>query len=175
MSGIVKTLHTGRELPFVSVVTPTWNRAAFLPYLLYIYRRQDYPADRRELVILDDSPQSHLPIIQKLTQGHPEKFNIRYIHHPERLALGKKRNMLNELAVGEYILCMDDDDYYPADKISYTIGMMQKHRALISGSDQIPIWYSHINRIFKTHSFGKHHILNGTFCYHRNYLEKQSL
>lgn len=172
MSGIVKTLHTGRELPFVSVVTPTWNRAAFLPYLLYIYRRQDYPADRRELVILDDSPQSHLPIIQKLTQGHPEKFNIRYIHHPERLALGKKRNMLNELAVGEYILCMDDDDYYPADKISYTIGMMQKHRALISGSDQIPIWYSHINRIFKTHSFGKHHILNGTFCYHRNYLKK---
>lgn len=172
LSGIVKTLNTGRELPFVSVVTPTWNRAAFLPYLLYIYRRQDYPADRRELVILDDSPQSNLPIIQRLTQGHPEKFNIRYIHHPERLALGKKRNMLNELANGEYILCMDDDDYYPADKISYTIGMMQKHRALISGSDQIPIWYSHINRIFKTHSFGKHHILNGTFCYHRNYLKK---
>lgn len=170
--GIVKTLDTGRELPFVSVVTPTWNRAAFLPYLLYIYRRQDYPTDRRELVILDDSLQSNLSIIERLTQGHPEKFNIRYIHHPERLALGKKRNMLNELAEGEYILCMDDDDYYPADKISYTIGMMQKHRALISGSDQIPIWYSHINRIFKTRSFGPQHILNGTFCYHRNYLKK---
>ncbi|HFZ8994043.1 TPA: glycosyltransferase [Citrobacter freundii] len=172
MSGLIKTLDTGRELPFVSVVTPTWNRAAFLPYLLYMYRYQDYPADRRELVILDDSPQSNQPIIDKLTQGHPEKFNIRYIYHPERLALGKKRNMLNELARGEYILCMDDDDYYPADKISYTIGMMQKHRALISGSDQIPIWYSHINRIFKTHSFGRQHIPNGTFCYHRNYLRK---
>ncbi|WP_213135253.1 glycosyltransferase [Citrobacter sp. FP75] len=172
LTGIVKTLDTGREKPFVSVITPTWNRAAFLPYLLYMYRYQDYPADRRELVILDDSPQSHQSIIDRLTQNHPEKFNIRYIYHPEKLDLGKKRNMLNGLAQGEYILCMDDDDYYPADKISYTIEMMQRHRALISGSDQIPIWYSHINRIFKTRSFGPQNILNGTFCYHRNYLKK---
>lgn len=172
LSGVVKTLDTGRDKPFVSVITPTWNRPAFLPWLLYIYRYQDYPADRRELVILDDSPQSHLPIIQRLTQGHPEALNIRYIHHPEKLPLGKKRNMLNELAVGEYILCMDDDDFYPVDKISYTIAMMQRHRALISGSDQIPIWYSHINRLFKTHRFGPQNILNGTFCYHRNYLKK---
>ncbi|ENQ0000390.1 glycosyltransferase [Escherichia albertii] len=172
MQTFIKTLDTHREKPFVSVVTPTWNRSAFLPYLLYMYRYQDYPADRRELVILDDSPQSHQHIIDRLTDGTPEVFNIRYIHHPEKLPLGKKRNMLNNLASGEYILCMDDDDYYPADKISWTITMMQKHRALISGSDQIPIWYSHINRIFKSRSFGPHNILNGTFCYHRNYLKK---
>ncbi|WDB91995.1 glycosyltransferase [Escherichia albertii] len=172
MQTFIKTLDTHREKPFVSVVTPTWNRSAFLPYLLYMYRYQDYPADRRELVILDDSPQSHQHIIDRLTDGTPKVFNIRYIHHPEKLPLGKKRNMLNDLASGEYILCMDDDGYYPADKISWTITMMQKHRALISGSDQIPIWYSHINRIFKSRSFGPRNILNGTFCYHRNYLKK---
>lgn len=166
------TPAAGREKPFVSVVTPTWNRAAFLPYLLYMFRYQDYPADRRELVILDDSPQSHLDTINALTRNQPESLNIRYIHHPEKLNLGEKRNRLNALAKGEYIICMDDDDFYPADKISYTIAMMQRHRALISGSDQIPVWYSHINRVFKTHSFGDHHILNGTFCYHRNYLKK---
>lgn len=175
MQTLIKTLVTHRVKPFVSVVTPTWNRGAFLPYLLYMYRYQDYPADRRELIILDDSPQSHQHIIDRLTNGTPESFNIRYIHHPEKLPLGKKRNMLNELARGEYILCMDDDDYYSPDKISYSIAMMQKHRALISGSDQIPIWYSHINRIFKSRSFGPHNILNGTFCYHRNYLKKAPL
>ena len=83
LTGIVKTLDTGREKPFVSVITPTWNRGAFLPYLLYMFRYQDYPADRRELVILDDSPQSHQSIIDRLTQNHPEKFNIRYIYHAE--------------------------------------------------------------------------------------------
>ncbi|WP_318373205.1 glycosyltransferase [Enterobacter sp.] len=161
-----------RPLPFVSVVTPTWNRAAFLPYLLYMFRYQDYPADRRELIILDDSDTSQIDIINALTHKDPARFNIRYIHHPERLTLGKKRNMLNELARGEYIVCMDDDDFYPADKLSYTVSMMQRHGALISGSDRIPIWYSHINRIFKTHAFGEQHILNGTFAYHRNYLKK---
>ena len=70
--------------------------------------------------------------------------------------------MLNELARGEYILCMDDDDYYPADKISSTIAMMQKHRALISGSDQIPIWYSHQPHL--SAAAGPHNILNGTFA-----------
>ncbi|WP_072567794.1 glycosyltransferase [Enterobacter sp. SA187] len=161
-----------RPLPFVSVVTPTWNRAAFLPYLLYMFRYQDYPADRRELIILDDSDTSQIDTINALTNSDPARFNIRYIHHPERLALGKKRNMLNELARGEYIVCMDDDDFYPSDKLSYTVSMMQRHGALISGSDRIPIWYSHINRIFKTHAFGEQHILNGTFAYHRNYLKK---
>ena len=110
MQTLIKTLATARVKPFVSVVTPTWNRGAFLPYLLYMYRYQDYPADRRELIILDDSPQSHQHIIDRLTNGTPGSFNIRYIHHPEKLPLGKKRNMLNELARGEYILCMDDDD-----------------------------------------------------------------
>ncbi len=89
MQTLIKTLATQREKPFVSVVTPTWNRSAFLPYLLYMYRYQDYPADRRELVILDDSPQSHQHIIDRLTDGTPEAFNIRYIHHQERLPLGK--------------------------------------------------------------------------------------
>lgn len=160
------------QKPFVSVVTPTWQRAAFLPYLLYMFRYQDYPAERRELIILDDSPTSSLPMVNALTDNQPERYNIRYIHHPERLKLGKKRNMLNALANGEYIVCMDDDDFYPADKLSYTIEMMQRHGALISGSDQIPVWYSHIDRLFKTRRFGKQHILNGTFCYHRNYLKK---
>lgn len=160
------------EKPFVSVVTPTWQRAAFLPYLLYMFRYQDYPAERRELIILDDSPTSSLALVNALTRNQPERDNIRYIHHPGRLTLGKKRNMLNALAKGEYIVCMDDDDFYPADKLSYTIEMMQRHGALISGSDQIPVWYSHIDRVFKTRRFGKQHILNGTFCYHRNYLKK---
>lgn len=163
-------LRVKRPTPFVSVICPTWERSAFLPYLLYMFQYQDHPADRRELIILDDSAISQQPLIDSLLARDPSA-NVRYIHHPERLKLGKKRNMLNALAQGEYILCMDDDDYYPPDKISWTVAAMQQCGALISGSDRINIWYSHLNRIFKSHSFGKKHLLNGTFCYHRNYLK----
>lgn len=158
-----------RSTPFVSVICPTYNRREFLPYLLYIWQYQDYPADRRELVILDDSPASNADLIDMMVD--PSQPNVRYIHSPERLTLGNKRNRLNALAKGEYIICFDDDDYYAPDKISHQVAQMQTHRALFSGSDQIYIWYSHLDKIYLTHSFGARHALNGTFGYHRNLLK----
>lgn len=160
------------ELPFISVVTPTWNRHAFLPYLLYMFQYQDYPADRRELVILDDSPESCAELIATLTRYAPHPELIRYYHQRERMTIGAKRNRVNELARGEYIVCMDDDDFYRADKLSYTISEMRRHNALFAGCDRIPLWYSHINRIFMSTSQGPKHVLNGTFAYHRNFLKK---
>ncbi|PKH25396.1 glycosyl transferase family A [Enterobacterales bacterium CwR94] len=167
---MAKTSGVAREgeLPFVSVITPTWNRREFLPYLIYMFQYQDYPAEKRELVILDDSAESNADLVAMLNQK--QQFTIRYYHQTERLTIGAKRNKLNELARGEYIICMDDDDYYRSDKISYTIGEMRKHNALFAGCDQIPIWYSHINRIYRTSSISQHHALNGTFAYHRNFL-----
>jgi hypothetical protein len=156
--------------PFVSVVCPTWNRREFLPYLLYIFQYQDYPADKRELVILDDSEHSNEDLIAMMVDARLQ--NVRYIHSKERLALGKKRNMLNELAQGEYIICFDDDDYYPPNKISYQVGEMQRSNALFSGCDQIYVWYSHLDKIYLTNAFGASHALNGTFGLHRNLLKK---
>lgn len=156
--------------PFVSVVCPSYNRREFLPYLLYIYQYQDYPADKRELVILDDSEHSNEDLVSMMVDTSLQ--NVRYVHSKERLVLGKKRNMLNEMAQGEYIICFDDDDYYPANKISHQVQEMQRRNALFSGSDQIYIWYSHLDKIYLTHSFGQNHALNGTFGLHRNLLKK---
>ncbi|QGG09973.1 glycosyltransferase family 2 protein [Enterobacter cancerogenus] len=175
MSNLMQTLLKRQQqkktyaTPFVSVVCPTWNRRAFLPYLLYIFQYQDYPADKRELIILDDSEQSNEDLIAMMVD--PAVGNVRYVHSPERLDLGKKRNMLNEMASGEYILCFDDDDYYPPTKISTQVAAMQHNNALFSGSDTIYIWYSHLDKIYRTHAFGERHALNGTFGYHRNFLK----
>lgn len=161
---------TATSTPFVSVICPTFNRREFLPYLLYIYQYQNYPADKRELIVLDDSGHSNQDLIDMMVDSTEQ--NVRYIHSKARLALGKKRNMLNEMAQGEYIICFDDDDYYPPDKISYQVGEMQRHNALFSGCDQIYIWYSHLDKVYLTHPFGKNHALNGTFGLHRNLLRK---
>jgi glycosyltransferase involved in cell wall biosynthesis len=167
-----RQMRDNGPLPFVSVVTPTWNRRAFLPYLLYMFQYQDYPADRRELVILDDSPESNAELIASLTRYAPHPELIRYYHLTERLTIGAKRNRVNELAKGEFIVCMDDDDYYRPDKLSYTISEMRRHNALFAGCSQIPIWYSHVNRIFMSAEQGARNVLNGTFAYHRNFLKK---
>ncbi|AHG19664.2 glycosyl transferase family 2 [Chania multitudinisentens RB-25] len=158
------------QTPFVSVVCPTYQRREFLPYLLYIWQYQDYPPEQRELIILDDSPQSSAELVSMILQW--SEPNVRYLHIEKRLALGEKRNMLNDMARGEYIICFDDDDYYAPDKISYQVAQMLNSNALFSGCDQIYIWYSHLDKVYLTHPFGKRHALNGTFGYHRNLLKK---
>ena len=51
--------------PFVSVITPTYNRRKFLPILIHLYQQQTYPKELMELVILDDSPTSNADIVEK--------------------------------------------------------------------------------------------------------------
>ncbi|MGL6002571.1 MAG: glycosyltransferase [Plesiomonas sp.] len=160
-------MRNKKELPFVSVICPTYNRRSFLPTLLYMYQYQDYPINRRELIILDDSEKSNQDIIDLIDDTYGL---VKYIHLNKKEKLGKKRNMLNEMSNGEYILCMDDDDYYPPNKISYTIGEMLRTGAKISGSDEMYIWYSHINKIYKTKKISDRNACNGTFCYHRDFL-----
>ena len=89
------------SLPFVSCVTPTYNRRKFLPYLLYIYSYQEYPKNKRELVILDDSPESNQDLINEWLAKNPGE-NVNYVYKTEKIKLGRKRNMLNENSKRRY-------------------------------------------------------------------------
>ena len=43
------------ELPFVSCLCPTYRRPKLLENSIACFLAQDYPADRRELIVLDDA------------------------------------------------------------------------------------------------------------------------
>ena len=47
-------LNNPESLPFVSVLTPTYNRGKFIPYLIKCFLAQDYPQERMEWIIIDD-------------------------------------------------------------------------------------------------------------------------
>lgn len=57
------------------------------------------------------------------------------------MKLGKKRNTLNKLAKGEYIIFFDDNDYYCEDKIKHTIMRMIGNKSMFSGSSEMYIYY----------------------------------
>lgn len=156
--------------PFVSCICPTYNRRQFLPYLLHMFDYQTYPREKRELIILDDSLESNQDIIDQYKKNN----NIRYIHSPEKLPLGKKRNMLNTLVKGEYIMCMDDDDYYPPEKITYTITRMRSHKAVISGSSEMYLYFIKQDKMYRFEKLGPTHATNGTFTYHKSFLKEHS-
>ena len=43
-----------KELPFVSICTPTFNRRPFIPYIKKCFEHQTYPKERMEWIIIDD-------------------------------------------------------------------------------------------------------------------------
>ena len=155
--------------PFVSVITPTYNRREHLSYLIYQFNYQTYPKHLMELIILDDSPKSNEDIIPK---NDPR---IKYIYLPEKVFLGKKRNMLNSMVKGDIIVCMDDDDYYSKERVSHAVyKLTSQPKIKIAGSTNLHIFYPHIQKIYKFGPYGPYHGTNGTMAYKKSYLEDHS-
>lgn len=154
--------------PFVSVVTPTYNRREFLPMLIHLYQAQTYPRELRELVIIDDSVSSNEDLIPKSDKS------IRYIYLPEKITLGEKRNRLNNEAKGEIIICFDDDDYHYPDRIAYSVFKLNQEKADIGGCTIMDVYYTDTKQIFRYGPFGARHGSNGTFAYRKKYIENHA-
>lgn len=160
-----------KNRPYVICICPTYNRRIFLPNLLYMFNYQTYPKDRMLLLILDDSDNSNEDII-----NDSKLDNIKYVYSKDRITLGKKRNMLNNMALqmkAEYIICFDDDDYYPEDKISYTIRMMISRKSLISGCTTVYVYYTSLKKIYKFGPYNNNHCTNGTMAYHIDFIKNR--
>jgi hypothetical protein len=106
------------ELPKISVCIPTFNRSKFFKLILLNYKITTYPQDKIEWIILDDGAKNNKELIPK------EIKNIRYIYDNKKLNLGEKRNKLVSLSNNNFIVFMDDDDYYHPDSIKIRISQL---------------------------------------------------
>lgn len=90
------------EYPFISCKMITYGRVEFLEESLNSFLLQDYPADKCELVIVNDYP------MQKLVFDHPQ---VRIINLDETFTtIGDKENFATNLCKGDIICQWDDDD-----------------------------------------------------------------
>lgn len=124
----------------VSLITPTFNRQGFLPLLQKCFEAQSYPD--LEWLILDDSEQPD-PVL-----SHTTAKNIRYVHVPDRLSIGAKRNRLIEMAQGEMIAHFDDDDYYGPNYIQTAVKALEDTSADLALLDAFMVGHP------ETDSFG---------------------
>jgi GT2 family glycosyltransferase len=95
------------EPRFVSVVVPTWNRAAVLADCLAALRAQDYPRDRFEVIVVDDGSTDATPQIVREAQGGPLPV-LRYVRGDHR-GPNASRNAGIRIAKGDPICLVDDD------------------------------------------------------------------
>lgn len=153
--------------PFVSVLTPTYNRRQFIPAAIACFKAQTYPQDRMEWIVLDDGTDK----VGDLFAASGLK-NVRYVALPdgEKLPIGAKRNRIHELAKGEICVCWDDDDYYFPDRIRQSVMRLQCQKlAPVVGSTEIYMYFPDRDEIWSAGPYNSNHATNGTMAYWRSY------
>lgn len=153
--------------PFVSVLTPTYNRRKFLPAMIECYKAQTYPAKNMEWIILDDGTDCVKDVFDTLGKDIP---NLRYIRIEEKKLIGAKRNILNAEAKGDIIVAMDDDDYYHPDRVHHVVQKFgQNPKINLAGSSELYMFYTDIKEIYKLGPYNANHATNGTMAYRKSY------
>ena len=154
------------KCPFVSICTPTFNRRPFIPIIIKCFENQNYPKDKMEWIIVDDGTDK----IEDLVSHIPQ---VKYFKYEEKMSLGKKRNITNEKAKGDIIIYMDDDDYYPPDRVSHAILMLRTNpKALCAGSSAMFMYFKHLNKMYQFGPYGASHATAATFAFRRELLNE---
>ena len=147
--------------PLVSVCTPTFNRRPFIENMFRCFRNQNYPKDRIEWIIVDDGTDKIKDLIDKsgITQ-------IKYFPIEQKMTLGAKRNFMHKQIKGSIVVYMDDDDYYPPERISHAVERLQGDKnALCAGSSEIYIYFKGLNRMVQCGPYNPNHATAGTFAF----------
>lgn len=155
----------------VTLITATQNRRQFLQNLINIVKLQDYDHTDMEWVIMDDSPESNEDIFKENMDAENciDGILVRYYHFKHKIPLAKKRDLLNYEAKGEYIVNMDDDDYYFPTRVSHSIDILKKSSYQIAGNTKMLIYYTMDRTIYMLGPYGKNHGTAATMAYTKEY------
>lgn len=152
-------------LMLVSVCTPTFNRRPFIPSMFKCFKHQDY-SGLIEWIIIDDGTDKIEDLIA--TSGIP---NIKYYKIDQKISLGKKRNLMHKYAQGDIIIYIDDDDYYPPQRISHAVEQLQRNPSILcAGSTILYTYFKDIHKIVQFGPYGPNHATAATFAFRKELL-----
>jgi glycosyltransferase involved in cell wall biosynthesis len=126
--------------PLVIVCTPTYNRGFTVNFSAMVMKKQTYK--NIHWIIIDnssDEEQSWCKIKEK-TDIPP----FTYIRILDKKPIGEMRNICLKEAKKlnpTYIAFWDDDDYYPAERVSHAVERLKNSKALCAGSSAMFIYF----------------------------------
>ena len=140
---LLPELKSDQELPFVTIQLPIYNELYVVERLIDNITQFDYPKDRFEIHILDDSTDETVDIAQKKVAEYQAKgYNIEWIHRVDRQ--GYKAGALKEgmhRAKGEFIAIFDADFLPHHNFLKKTIPHFQDERVGV-----VQTKWEHINQ-----------------------------
>lgn len=152
------------DYPMVSVCTPTFNRRPFIPFIIKCFQHQNYPMDKIEWIILDDGTDPIGDLVSNIPQ-------VKYFYYKEKMLLGKKRNLIHSKCKGDIIVYMDDDDYYPPDRISHAVQkLIENPTFLIAGSSEMHVYFESKQMVYQCGPYKDYHSTAATFAFRKELL-----
>jgi len=131
------------------------------------FKNQDYPHHRMEWIIVDDGTDKIKDLIE--TSNIPQ---IRYFEIENKIALGAKRNYMHKHVRGSIIVYMDDDDYYPPERVSHAVEMLSKdEKVLCAGASEIYLYFKTMGKMIQAGPYGPNHATAGTFAFKTKMLD----
>ena len=116
-------------MPKISVIIPTFNRANLLERAIRSVLSQTYR--HFEIIVVDDASTDNTQEMLK------EKFApeidagvLRYIRNEKNIERSRSRNKGMEMARGEYIALLDDDDFWFPDHIAILLDYLNRKPAV---------------------------------------------
>ena len=116
--------------PPISVITLLHNRRKFIDLCLHNLMITDYPKDKIEWVVVEDSDiveEQGADIVLKFGRACAP-MSVSYIPlEKKNVPIGAMRNKAIKMAQHEIILFMDDDDHYPMSSFSRRVAWLLAH------------------------------------------------
>lgn len=160
----------------ISLITPTQaSRYENLLLLKKMILEQTFLEKIKEWIIVDGS---HVydeifekNVLQLQNNNNLSGINLIYIPFEKDCNVGRLRNKANDIATGDIIICMDDDDFYPTERVEHAYESLQKSECLIAGCSASFMYDFVIDVQFQFHPFGVNHSVNNAFTYKKEYLK----
>lgn len=115
--------HGGGDLPLVSIVTPVYNAARWLPETLAAVAAQTLNS-WEHLLVDDGSTDNSAVIAQEAAARDPR---IRLLHTQGREGPATARNLALDAARGRFIAFLDADDLWSPEKLARSVEWMTAH------------------------------------------------
>lgn len=163
-------------VPMVSLITVTKNRKNFIPMSIHQICKLDYPKDRLEWIIVDDSDEfddfQYIcdAIKSQLVGKNKIVYKTFHLSPKNKHTISYKRNYAIENSRGEYIANIDDDDFYfpqsVITKVKYLTNRYPQKRCV--GNTELPVYNMMDDTSIITET---NHLPEASMVYHRSFWE----
>jgi glycosyltransferase involved in cell wall biosynthesis len=115
----------------VSAIMPVYGQREMVEIALASFLSQDWT--NKELIVIDDSPEEMRSLFEPVPC-------VVYVHPPERMKIGTKRNVACRNASGDIIVHFDSDDWSAPSRIRDQVERLRKSGKSVSGYHSMLFW-----------------------------------